>query len=291
MVDLHLHSTFSDGTLTPEALAEACLEAKLTAAVLTDHDNSEGYERFSEAAKARGIRTIRGMEISAEVPKHTVHLLAYGFDPAYAPLEEELQRIRKGRLARNAEVLSRLSLIGCRITPEDVMRESGGVGVTARPHIAAALVRKGYARDIRDAFWRYLRRGAPAYAERYRSPPAVCIRLVREAGGVVVMAHPYQTEFTREELRKFVAGLASEGLSGIEVHYTNYRESQRDFLLQLAKENSLFATGGSDFHGENKPNLFVGTGIDGNLMVPDSCYESLEAACAKAAADHSVSTH
>lgn len=282
MVDLHTHSRFSDGTLTPEALAAACAELRLSAAVLTDHDTADGYARFEAAAASHGIRTLTGMEISADVPGHTVHLLAYGFDPANGPLREALDKVRKGRETRQAEILSKLAMNGCRITPEDVRREGGDTGVPGRPHIAAALVRKGFARDRQDAFRRFLARGALAYAERFRLSLEAYIRLVRGAGGVVVLAHPFQTLFTNEELRGFVKDLTGYGLTGVEVYYPGHDAPRRDFLHQLSRENHLIETGGSDFHGDNKPGLSVGTGYNGTLHVPDACFENLAAACAAA---------
>ena len=274
MVDLHLHSTFSDGSRTPEEVVALAREAGLSAAVLTDHDNWRGADRFRAAADAAGLRTAVGMEISADVPGRTVHLLAYGFDPADAALASAMERVRGGRRARNAEIYAKLARLGCPVSPEEVEREAGTPDLVARPHIAAALVRKGFARDRADAFRRFLERGAPAYADRFRLAPDEAIRLVRGAGGVVSLAHPYSTRYDRSELRAFVARLAEAGLDGIEAYYTGHLPGQVEELLGLAAEFGLVATGGSDFHGDAKPNVRVGVAY-GGLKVPDTSFDAL----------------
>lgn len=281
MVDLHLHSTFSDGSRTPEEVVSLAREAGLSAAVLTDHDNWDGAPRFAAAAAAAGIRTTVGMEISADVPGRTVHLLAYGFDPADAALAAALRKVREGRRARNAEILAKLSRLGRPLSAADVLREAGPDGVVARPHIAAALVRKGFARDRADAFRRFLERGAAAYADRFRLAPAEAVSLVRAAGGAVSLAHPFSTRFERAELRAFVGGLAEAGLAGIEAYYTGHLPGQVAELLGLAREFGLVATGGSDFHGDAKPSVRVGVAY-GGLKVPDECFDALLARVAAA---------
>ena len=279
MVDLHLHSTFSDGSCTPEEVVALAREAGLSAAALTDHDNWRGAERFRAAAEAAGLRTVAGLEISADVPGRTVHLLAYGFDPADAALAAAMEKIRGGRRARNAEIYARLARLGRPVSPAEVEREAGSPDLVARPHIAAALVRKGYARDRADAFRRFLERGAPAYVDRYRLAPAEAVRLVHGAGGAVSLAHPYSTRFDRSELHAFVRDLAAAGLDGIEAYYTGHLPGQVEELLGLAAEFGLVATGGSDFHGDAKPNVRVGVAY-GGLKVPDASFDAILARAA-----------
>ena len=274
MVDLHLHSTCSDGSRTPADVVALAREAGLSAAVLTDHDTWAGAAAFREAAAAAGLRTATGMELSADVPGRTVHLLAYGFDPADAALADAAARIRDGRRARNAKILGNLARLGCPLSTADVLREAGSPELVARPHIAAALVRKGFARDRADAFRRFLERGAPAYEDRFRLDPAEAIRLVRAAGGAVSLAHPYSTRYERGPLRSFVASLAEAGLDGIEAYYTGHLPGQVDELLGLAREFGLVATGGSDFHGDAKPNVRVGVAY-GGLKVPDEAFDGI----------------
>lgn len=274
MTDLHLHSVFSDGTCTPAEIAGLAREAGLSSAVLTDHDNWGGAEPFRAAAEAAGLRTTVGMELSADVPGRTVHLLAYGFDPGDAALAEAAARIREGRRARNARILANLARLGCPVSVADVLREAGSADLVARPHIAAALVRKGFARDRADAFRRFLERGAPAYEDRFRLAPAEAIRLVAAAGGATSLAHPYSTRFDGAELRAFVSSLADAGLAGIEAYYTGHLPGQVEELLGLAREFGLVATGGSDFHGAAKPNVRIGVAY-GGLKVPDEAFDGI----------------
>ena len=278
LVDLHLHSTCSDGTDSPEELAALAAEAGLAAAVLPDHDTMEGTPRFLDAARAAGIRSIAGMEISADVPHRTVHLLAYGCDPGEPRLAEAMERVRNGRAERNARILAKLAALGCPITEDEVRAEAGNAEVVGRPHIAAALIRRGFATDRTDVFRRFLGRGAPAYAERYRLAPEEALSLVAGAGGVVSLAHPASTGYNPAELRRFVGRLAELGLAGIECLYTGYTPNQVEEYVGLAREFGLLVTGGTDYHGDNKPGIRIGVAY-GRLKVPLSAFEALAARC------------
>ena len=266
LIDLHLHSTYSDGTNTPEELVALAAEAGLAAAVLTDHDTMEGTPRFLAAARAAGLRSLAGMEISADVPRRTVHLLAYGCDPAEPRLAAALARIRDGRAERNARILEKLGRLGAPISMEEVRAEAGNAEVVGRPHIAAALVRRGFAEDRVD------------YAERYRLSPEEALSLVAGAGGVVSLAHPASTGYNPAELRRFVGRLAEHGLAGIECLYTGYLPNQVEEYVGLAREFGLLVTGGTDYHGDNKPGIRIGVAY-GRLKVPLSAFEALEARC------------
>ena len=275
LIDLHLHSTYSDGTNTPEELVALAAEAGLAAAVLTDHDTMEGTPRFLAAARAAGLRSLAGM---ADVPHRTVHLLAYGCDPSEPRLAAALARVRDGRAERNARILEKLAKLGCPITMDEVRAEAGNAEVVGRPHIAAALVRRGFAEDRVDAFRRFLGRGAPAYAERFRLSPEEALSLVAGAGGVVSLAHPASTGYNPVELRRFVGRLAEHGLAGIECLYTGYLPNQVEEYVGLAREFGLLVTGGTDYHGDNKPGIRIGVAY-GRLKVPLSAFEALEARC------------
>ena len=278
LIDLHLHSTYSDGTNTPEELVALAAEAGLAAAVLTDHDTMEGTPRFLAAARAAGLRSLAGMEISADVPHRTVHLLAYGCDPSEPRLAAALARVRDGRAERNARILEKLAKLGCPVMMDEVRAEAGNAEVVGRPHIAAALVRRGFAEDRVDAFRRFLGRGAPAYAERFRLSPEEALSLVAGAGGVVSLAHPASTGYNPAELRRFVGHLAEHGLAGIECLYTGYLPNQVEEYVGLAREFGLLVTGGTDYHGDNKPGIRIGVAY-GRLKVPLSAFEALEARC------------
>ncbi|MGI5869891.1 MAG: PHP domain-containing protein [Kiritimatiellia bacterium] len=274
MIDLHIHSTFSDGTFTPEELVELGTDAGLSAMALTDHDTAAGVPRFLAAAKAKGMRAVSGVELSVDVPGVAVHILAYGCDPGHAPLGEALAKIRDARHRRNVEIIARLVRLGCGITWKDVTDAAGDGGVIARPHFAQALVKRGYARSRQDAFRRYLAKGAPAYVDRFRLEPEEALRLVADAGGVSALAHPMLCGLDSTLLRDLVAGLASIGLGGIETYYTGHTVEQVDALLGLAEEYNLVPTGGTDFHGDASPQIQIGTAF-GSLRVPDDSFDRL----------------
>lgn len=271
--DMHLHSDFSDGSETPERIVELAVEAGLSAAVLTDHDTMAGVPRFLAAARAAGLRAMPGLEISADVPGRTVHMLAYGCDAEEPRLAAALERVRTSREARNAEIVAKLVRLGAPVSMDDVRAEAGS-GVVGRPHIAAALVRKGFASDRADAFGRFLARGAPAYADRYRLAPKEAIALVRGAGGVAVLAHPTTTGYGGAELRAFVADLAEAGLGGMECLYSGHAPPQVEEYVAIARDLGLAVTGGTDFHGANKPNVKIGIAY-GRLRVREEAFDGI----------------
>lgn len=274
MIDLHFHSTKSDGTIAPRELALLGKEQGLSAMVLTDHDTLSGAEEFINAATELGIRAISGVELSADVPGKTVHLLGYGVDINNKPLNEALEKIRNGRKIRNNEILAKLTKYGCFITMNEVAEFAGDKDLIARPHFAAALIKKGYASSKNDAFARYLGRGGIAYADRYRLSPAEAINLIHAAGGVVSLAHPYQIGYSTYELHDFIEKLVNLGLDGIETYYSHHSfDMLNDYKAQCYKHN-IIPTGGSDFHGENSTNIKLGVGT-GSLNVPDSSFDSI----------------
>lgn len=274
MIDLHFHSTKSDGTVTPKELAILGKKQGLSAMALTDHDTLSGVEEFIGAATELGIRAISGLELSADVTGKTVHLLAYGVDINDRPLNEALVKIRNGRKIRNNEILAKLTKHGCFITMSEVMEFAGDKDLIARPHIAAALIKKGYASSKNDAFARYLGRGGIAYVDRFRLTPAEAINLIHSAGGIVSLAHPYQIGFSPFELNEFIAELVNLGLDGIETYYPHHTyDMLNNYKAQCYKHN-VIPTGGSDFHGENTINIKLGVGV-GNLNVPDSSFDSI----------------
>lgn len=274
MIDLHFHSLFSDGSCSPEELVEIGAVVGLTAMALTDHDTTAGVRRFLAAAEARGIRCVSGVELSLDIPGSSVHMLAYGCDLEDVPLTVALERVREGRHRRNVEILSKLSKLGCNVTWPEVLACAGDHGVVGRPHFAQALIAKGYARGKQDAFRRLLGKGAPAYVERFRLGPEEAIKLIRNAGGVAVLAHPSLCGLGSHPLKAFVAQLATAGLGGIEVYYPGYGPGQVREYLELAHTFNLVPTGGSDFHGALSPNIELGIGY-GSLKVPDESFDAL----------------
>ena len=274
MIDLHFHSTFSDGSFSPEELVELGASAGLTAMALTDHDSMRGVSAFLTAAAAKGIRAMSGLELSVDVPNITVHILAYGCDPDNGPLNEALVQIRDGRYRRNVEILSKLSKLGCYLTWGEVSAYAGDKEVVARPHFAQALIDKGFARSKQDAFDRFLSKGAAAYVDRFRLEPETALKLIREAGGVAALAHPALCGLDSAKLRDFIGKLTAWGLAGIEAYYTGHTPSQVTEYLGYARVFGLIATGGTDFHGTMSPALKIGIG-SGSLNVPDDLYDGL----------------
>ncbi len=276
MIDLHTHSTCSDGTLSPHELVRAAREAGVTHLALTDHDTVSGLAQASEEAEHLGMAFLGGLEISAEFQPGTMHILGYGISAADGDLHESLEYVQRARRDRNPKIVANLNRLGVAVTMEDVRAEAGGT-VVGRPHFAAAMVRKGYVRSTQEAFDRYLAKGQPAYEQKVRLSPEESIRAIRSAGGVAVLAHPLQLKAEDDaRLDSIVAGLAGEGLQGLECYYRNHTEADTARFLALARRHGLVPTGGSDFHGSNRPRIKLGTG-EGNLNVPQACWDELMA--------------
>ena len=275
MIDLHMHSIFSDGTLTPEELVEAAVELELKAISLTDHDTVSGVGRMIAAAENTSVQVIPGVEIGADFGPGTMHILGYFVDFESRMLHDHLDWIRNGRETRNEEIFRKLHMLGMPLTWEEI-KEHAGDEMIGRPHFALAMIKKGYVYNLREAFDKFLAKKRPAYAERKRLSPEASIELIRSAGGVAVLAHPYSLELGKRETKKVVRWLAEAGLGGIEVYYTNNDRVAIKQFGKLAREYDLVATGGSDFHGTTTPDVSLGTGT-GNLKVPDEVVEQLEA--------------
>lgn len=271
-----MHSFFSDGTMAPEELVTEGVDAGVTAMALTDHDNVRGVKRFLEAASAVGMRAIGGVEVSADVEKGALHVLGYGVRHDDRELIRSLDWILEGREARNLEILRKLNKAGFKLTMEDV-RACAGSDVVGRPHFAMAMIKRGYIRNKREAFSRYLARGRIAYAERRRMSGEDTCALIRAAGGVASIAHPFSLELSRTELRDFCARLKEHGLMGLEVYYPEHTPGMMRDYLKICEEVGLIPTGGSDYHGAATPDLHIGRGF-GGLKVPDEVFNRIVAA-------------
>lgn len=264
LVDLHLHSDCSDGTETPENLALMAKKHSITVASLTDHDTVEGVPSFLRACKRWGVKGLSGVELSADF-RSTMHILGYGFDPSHIGMCRELEGLRRYRDQRNLEILERLQSIGMDISIEDVMEESKG-NVVARPHVARAMIKKGYAHSIRECFERYLKRGAPGYVSRKRLSPERCISLIKEAGGVSVLAHPIQTAREIPELKPIVSSLKEMGLWGLECLSRHHEADQIYQYMAMASDLGLHCTAGSDYHGSNRIGVSMGVPVAEDLL-------------------------
>ena len=274
MIDLHTHSTFSDGSLTPEELAREGARIGLRALALTDHDNLRGVPRFLAECGVCGLNGIGGVELSLEVGPSTMHMLGYYVDPEHAELGQALARILASREDRNQAILQKLNDLGMPLTWDEVARHAGS-DVVGRPHFAQALQARGYVRDKDDAFERLLGKGKPAYVNRYRLTPAEGIRLIRAAGGLPALAHPFGLGKGNGALKTLVHELTDAGLEGIEAYYSEHTAPQQALCLALARECSLVPVGGSDFHGALNPDIQLGVGF-GNLRVPDEVADQLQ---------------
>ena len=276
-VDLHVHSTASDGTEQPADLVASAVRARLGAIALTDHDTLEGLDAARTAADALGIRLIPGVELSCDWEGGAMHLVVLFLEPGVGPLQDRLAALRAARDVRNARIVDRLVGLGIEITIDEVLEEAGG-GSVGRPHLAAVLVRKEVVPDIPTAFDRYLAAGRPAYVGRERLTPVEAISLARESGGVPVLAHPLTLGIDLDgELRATFQQLAEMGLVGVEVEYSTYLREERLRLRRLAAAAGLLPSGGTDYHGAYKPDISLGVG-KGDLAVAGSILDDLEAA-------------
>jgi len=264
-IDLHTHSTRSDGTDSPTALVrKARRQADLDVVALTDHDCTAGWDEAQVAADEEGVRLVRGVEISTQYRGASVHLLGYEFDPGHPPLVAELERVLAGRDARLPLTVAKLNELGYELTVEDVHAVSGDSVSSGRPHIADALVAKGYLRDRDEAFATLLSPGRPAYAERYAADLFEAVRLIRQAGGRAVVAHPWGRESRRVLTEEVFGELTDAGLVGIEVDHNDHDAADRAELARIAKRLGAIRTGSSDYHGTGK----VGFPLGANLTDP-----------------------
>lgn len=247
-VDLHTHTTYSDGKLSPQELLQAAKAAGLSALALTDHDTTDGLpEAVAEGAKL-GIRVVAGVEISADYAPGTMHILGLGVDPAEPAFAEALRGLQRARAERNPRMLAALQAQGLELSWQDVQHEAGGPQV-GRPHFAAALIAKGLVKDFDEAFDRWLGKGCPAYVPKVRLAPDKAIACIHAAGGVAVLAHPIQLRLEGKSLEEQIARLKSYGLDGIEVWHTDHDAAWTKLAEDLAQRHGLKASGGSDFHG------------------------------------------
>lgn len=257
-IDLHTHSRASDGTDTPSGLVRAAAEAGLDVLAITDHDTADGWAEAQAAADEVGLTLVPGMEISTRHHGRGVHLLAYFPDPGYPPLAAELGRVLQGRASRVPTMVDRLNRLGIAITEDDVRLASPGAAASGRPHVADALVTLGVVPDRTAAFDRYLGWGKPAHVDRYAVALEDAITLVRESGGLTVVAHPWGRGGLGRPDQQTFAALKELGLTGIEVDHQDHDATARERLRAIARDLDLVATGSSDYHGAGKTDHELG---------------------------------
>lgn len=253
-IDLHAHSTASDGTQPPgEVVAEAA-RAGLTVVALTDHDTYAGWSEAQAAALDLGVGLVRGVEISCSHQGISVHLLGYLVDPDAEGLTAELEKARRSRVTRIERMVERMAADGIPLTLEEVRAQAGPDATLGRPHIADALVASGHVATRDEAFADILANGSSYYVSHYAPDPVTAVRLVREAGGVPVMAHPFANGRGWTVGDDVITQLAGAGLAGLEAHHRDHTPQERQHAVDLAATLGLFVTGSSDYHGTGKQN-------------------------------------
>jgi len=257
-IDLHIHSTVSDGRLSPAEVVHKSVELGLTIIAITDHDSVDGIVPALAAAKAfPQLKVIPNVEISTDVPQGEVHVLGYFIDYTDYELKATLERMRDSRKRRAQGMIAKLGNLGLYIDWQRV-QEIAGSGSIGRPHIAQAMLEKGYIASIKEAFTKYISRDGPAYVEREKMTPAEAVELILQAKGLPVLAHP----FTINDPETLVAELKAAGLIGIEAYYNSYTSDEINRLVALAEKHNLIATGGSDYHGLDTATETMIGGVD-----------------------------
>ncbi|QHQ61193.1 PHP domain-containing protein [Anaerocolumna sedimenticola] len=278
-IDLHVHSNVSDGTLTPSEVVNLAVKSQLAAIALTDHDTLAGIQQaqaaaLSETEAGNPIQVIPGTELSVFYRKRDIHILGLFVDGNNTILYQALENARLKRDERNEKMTANLRSAGIDITV-DKLRQEEGEAVLTRAHFAKFMVKYGYCKSMQDAFTRYLNDDSPYYVPREYLSPAEAIDLIHTAGGLSVAAHPLLYKYTLEEVEQMVSYLSDRGLDGIEAIYSTNTGFDEGRMIHLANKYNLVITGGSDFHGANKPDISLGSGR-GNLKIPYSILEKLE---------------
>ena len=275
-IDLHLHTTRSDGSFSPREVLQLAKQAGVTALSITDHDITDGIPEARAVGAELGIEVIPGVEISSRFGESELHMLGYFLSWDDPKLNQRMATLRASRHTRNPQIVQRLNDLGIDITYEEV-RALAGTESVGRPHIARVLMEKKVVGSAKEAFDRFLAEGRPAYVGRALPEPMEAVQWIREAGGVAVLAHPTWVRTSAEGLATLIGSLKEIGLGGMEVHYSSHTPSQTTEYLNLAKQYDLLVTGGSDFHGVTKPDIEVGIG-KGQLKVPEKLLDPLRKA-------------
>ena len=273
-IDLHTHSTFSDGTKTPEELVSLASKSGVTAISITDHDTIDGVPRALAAGEKFGVEVVPGLEISVVHKKKALHILGYYIDRCNEPLAAALRVLQEARDGRNEKIITKLQEIGVDATLEE-LNEISGMGQTGRPHIARLLMNHGVVSSMNQAFDQYLTKDAKAYVPRFAYSAEDAIKFIAEAGGLPVLAHPIQVDRTLGVLHKLLPELKSFGLQGVETYYPTQKKKMRKRIAKFAAESDLLLTGGSDYHGDIRPGTRLAGG--NNVYVPPELLDKMKA--------------
>jgi len=272
--DLHTHSTASDGTKTPSELVCIAKEAGLKSIALTDHDTIDGLAEFNEAGAKYGIETISGIEFAAAYKNTELHIVGLFIDKKNENLVNSMKYIVDEREERNKKMLHVLNMLGINICIEDLEKNAGGKIIT-RAHYANILTEKGYVQNNAEAFNKYIGSGKPGYVKRETLSPKYCIEIIRSSGGIPVLAHATLYGFNYLDIFNIVGELVRYGLMGLETMYSTYTGKQAYEMLKICEYYNLLESGGSDFHGDNKPDIKIGKG-KGNLEIPQEFAEKMK---------------
>lgn len=267
-IDLHVHSSFSDGTCTPGQLIRLAKESGLSAIALTDHDTVEGIQEAIKAASGSGIELIPGVEMSCLYHQKDIHIVGLLIDHENPDLLCSIRHYQDNRAKRNEVMAKKLTDGGFSVTVPELEQQFPGATLT-RAHFARFFVEKGVWNSKDEAFDKYIGEGCPYYVEKAYVSPDEAIDVIHKAGGIAILAHPLLYHLSNQELESMVAYLKKSGLDGIETMYSTYSDAQQLYMLHLAADHHLLKSGGSDFHGANKPDISLGTGY-GKLCVPAS---------------------
>lgn len=276
MVDLHAHTTASDGSYAPRDLVELAKKRGLSAVGVTDHDTLGGWDEAVAAGAELGVEIVPGVELSTAYPGGRFHILGY-YIARESRLGDELRELQRERANRNDIIIENLTRLGVPVTWEAVRSYAGPDGVIGRPHFARALMDAGHVSSTQEAFDRFLADGAPAYATKKVLTPAQAIALIHEAGGVAIWAHPTRSkDVSHTHLEARLRDLLEAGLDGLETYYAAYTPEEQAWCEQMARKYGILGTGGSDFHGVSKPDIHLGRVRDG-VGVPVGVLDALKA--------------
>ena len=280
MIDLHVHSNHSDGTLSPEELVTLAKNTGVSAFALTDHDTVSGIQKAKAATAGSGVTVISGTELSAAYQKKDIHILGLFIDETNPSLLTALEEAVMARDSRNERMAERFRSLGIPLTLEDLRLMNPDTVIT-RAHFAKYLIEHNHVKNSEEAFRRYLNYDAPCFVPREYMQPERAISLILQAGGIPVLAHPLLYKLLPAELEALLQRLTDAGLKGLEVYYSSNTNFDEQICYGLANRFGLLMTGGTDFHGANKPNLYLGTGRNHNLNIPETLltplYEHLKA--------------
>ena len=279
MIDLHVHSNHSDGTCSPEELVSLAQTSGVSVFALTDHDTVSGVQKAKEAAvqsatSGSKVTVISGVEISAAYKKKDIHILGLFVDETNPVLLGALEEAVTARDMRNERMAERFCNLGIPLTLEDLRLMNPDTVIT-RAHFANYLIKHGHVKNSQEAFSRYLGYDAPCFVPREYMQPERAVSLILQAGGLPVLAHPLLYKLPPTELEALLKRLSEAGLKGLEVYYSSNTGFDEQICFGLANRYGLLMTGGTDFHGENKPNLYLGTGRNHNLNIPEQLLEPL----------------